>query len=226
MLSLVSLVILALAVSLDGFGVGIMYGLRKIRIPPVSIAIISGCSGLVIYASMKAGAYAAQFVSPVLAKWIGAVILIGIGLWAIVQMRKQRHEPAHDATHSPEPEQIKQEPANLRTVLRIELKRLGLVIEILRSPSLADMDRSGIISSSEAVLLGTALSLDAFGAGIGAAFMGFPPLMTALMIALSSGLFISTGLRVGLAYADTRWLHKISMLPGFILIAIGIMRLM
>ncbi|TMV48333.1 sporulation membrane protein YtaF [Paenibacillus mesophilus] len=235
----VSLALLALAVSLDGFGVGVMYGLRKIRIPFVSIVIISICSGLVIFASMQIGVYIAKFLSPSVASAIGAVILIGIGLWAIVQMWRQRPEndspeadpvtqggetgPVQAAGGSIEPQSM---TGGIRTVLRIEMKRLGLVIEILRTPSLADVDRSGYISSSEAVLLGAALSLDAFGAGIGAAFIGFAPLATAAVIALASGMFITTGLRVGLTYADTRWLQRLSVLPGCILIAMGILKLM
>jgi putative Mn2+ efflux pump MntP len=241
MLPFLSLALLALAVSLDGFGVGVMYGLRKIRIPFVSIVIISICSGLVIFASMQIGVYIAKFLSKSVASATGAVILIGIGLWAIVQMWRQRPgndsskaradaeskdgeaEPGHAAAEPNEPLAL---TGGIRTVLRIEMKRLGLVIEILRTPSLADVDRSGYISSSEAVLLGAALSLDAFGAGIGAAFIGFAPLMTAAIIALASGLFITTGLRIGLTYADTRWLQRLSVLPGCILIAMGIMKLM
>lgn len=235
MLPFLSLAILALAVSLDGFGVGVMYGLRKIRIPLVSIAIISVCSGLVIFASMQIGAFAAKFLSPAVAKSTGAVILIGIGVWAIVQMWRQRPDNGSSDDADTGPGSAAASDARtgtaaptggIRTVLRIEMKRLGLVIEILRTPSLADVDRSGYISSSEAVLLGVALSLDAFGAGIGAAFIGFAPLVTAAVIAVSSGLFIATGLRVGLAYADTRWLQRLAVLPGCILIAMGIMKLM
>jgi len=233
MLHLLSLLVLALAVSLDGFGVGVMYGLRKIRIPIVSVAIISLCSGLVLFVSMQIGAFAARFLSPNVAKGMGAAILIAIGLWAIVQMwrqRKDRSNAADGAASNVEDSAFDSRSPDgegaIRTVLRIELKRLGLVIEILRKPSLADIDRSGIISSSEAVLLGAALSLDAFGAGIGAAFVGFDPLVTAAVIALASGLFIATGLRVGLTYSDAGWIRKLSVLPGCILIAMGIMKLM
>lgn len=217
---ILSLAVLALAVSLDGFGVGVMYGLRNIRIPLVSIGIISFCSGFVIFTSMQVGVFIAKFLSPSVATATGAVILIGIGLWAIVQMWRQRKgadpapaETAADAVDVVEAGDDRPtgeqgvppgESSGIRTVLRIEMRRLGLVIEILRTPSLADVDRSGYISSSEAILLGVALSLDAFGAGIGAAFIGFAPLVTAAVIALASGIFIATGLRVGLAYADTR----------------------
>ena len=44
----------------------------------------------------------------------------------------------------------------------------------------ADIDKSGVINGIEAVLLGFALSIDAFGAGIGAAILGFSPI-SALM---------------------------------------------
>ncbi|MFC3768437.1 MntP/YtaF family protein [Paenibacillus sp. GCM10012303] len=250
MLPFLSLAFLALAVSLDGFGVGVMYGLRKIRIPLLSIAIISVCSGFVIFASMQIGAFAARYLPPAFAKAMGAVILIGIGIWAIIQMWRQRQDSGQDsltpATVDPQTvrmgagtpavslqaeakqtqAQAQADEGGIRTVLRIEMKRMGLVIEILRTPSLADVDRSGYISSSEAVLLGVALSLDAFGAGIGAAFIGFAPVLTAAVIAVASGLFITLGLRVGLTFADTRWLQRLAVLPGCILIAMGIMKLM
>ncbi|MDF2662511.1 MAG: rane protein [Paenibacillus sp.] len=250
MLPFLSLAFLALAVSLDGFGVGVMYGLRKIRIPLLSIAIISVCSGFVIFASMQIGAFAARYLPPAFAKAMGAVILIGIGIWAIIQMWRQRQDSGQDsltpATVDPQTvrmgagtpavslqaeakqtqAQAQADEGGIRTVLRIEMKRMGLVIEILRTPSLADVDRSGYISSSEALLLGVALSLDAFGAGIGAAFIGFAPVLTAAVIAVASGLFITLGLRVGLTFADTRWLQRLAVLPGCILIAMGIMKLM
>ncbi|WP_025852591.1 manganese efflux pump, partial [Paenibacillus ehimensis] len=80
MLSVASLLLLAFAVSLDGFGVGVTYGLRKIRIPLPSIAIIAAWSGVIIFASMQIGVWMSRFVDPVVAKDIGAVILMGIGL--------------------------------------------------------------------------------------------------------------------------------------------------
>lgn len=240
MLPFVSLAMLALAVSLDGFGVGVMYGLRKIRIPLLSICIISVCSGLVIFVSMQIGAAAARLLPPAAAQTTGAVILIGIGLWAVVQMLRQSPDrmsveqlavtesgvASEPVKVSDQREELRAEAGIIRTVLRIEMKRLGLVIEILRTPSLADVDRSGYISSSEAVLLGVALSLDAFGAGIGAAFIGFAPVWTAAVIVLASGLFITAGLRVGLMYADARWMHRMAVLPGCMLILMGIMKLM
>ncbi|UUZ80125.1 sporulation membrane protein YtaF [Paenibacillus sp. P26] len=225
MLPLFSLVLLACAVSLDGFGVGVMYGLRKIRIPPLSVGIISCCSGLIIYASMQIGVLMSRFVHPEVAKMIGAFILMGIGIWAIYQMFTQKKEdPGSEPEAQESAEQPKPSPS-AKEILYIELKRFGLVIQILRTPSIADMDRSGNISPYEAMLLGLALSLDAFGAGIGAALLGFTPWLTASAIALASGTFLATGLHVGLRYAELKWIRKLSILPGFVLILMGIMKL-
>ncbi|WP_068773629.1 MntP/YtaF family protein [Paenibacillus sp. FJAT-26967] len=255
MLTVFSLLILALAVSLDGFGVGMMYGLRKIRIPLLSIAIISLCSGIIIYLSMNAGVWLSVYLSPDYARIAGALILVGIGIWALYQFltQKQGQEEAeegvallsghavHAAAETQEPQQAGmplEHPGETVTestsasvyspahkMLSIEIKRLGLVIQILRTPSAADVDRSGNISSYEATLLGVALSLDAFGAGIGAALIGYTPLLTSAVIALASGIFIALGLSIGFRYSGKSWVRSVSVLPGCVLILMGILKL-
>lgn len=237
MLPVVSLFILAFAVSLDGFGVGVMYGLRKIRIPLLSIGIISLWSGIIIFISMQIGVLMASFMTPLFAKRVGALILIGIGIWALAQMRQQKSqdhsEPPlssleHASVSSMHPGETLALDTLQRTkeILYIELKRFGLVIQILRTPSIADVDKSGNISASEATLLGVALSLDAFGAGIGAALIGFIPLLTASVISISSGSFIALGLRMGFHYAEKNWMKKLSILPGCVLIIMGLFKML
>jgi putative sporulation protein YtaF len=217
LLPVFSLAVLALAVSLDGFGVGVMYGLRKIRIPVISISIIALCSGIVIFGSMQLGVLLLQFLPPVYTREIGALILIIIGLWSLFQMIMQKYGDTADTENTVAGE--------MNPVVYIELKTLGLIIQILKSPSAADIDRSGNISASEAALLGIALSLDALGAGIGAALIGFNPLLTACMIALSSGIFLFFGLRLGFAFSGIHWVRRLSFLPGCILIMMGIIKM-
>lgn len=215
------LLAMALAVSLDGFGAGVMYGMRKIRIPWTSIVIVALCSGIVLYASMAVGAIFAGWLPEAAAKSIGAVILIGIGVWAVYQMSTG---PARQKADSAEAAAVRDEEE--RTIVMWEIRRLGLIIKIWRTPSVADMDRSGVISASEAVLLGIALSFDSFGAGIGAALIGFPPLITAVAIAVACGLFIAWGAKLGYVCSGFRLLNKLSVLPGCILIVMGIFKLL
>lgn len=93
---LFSLLLLAFALSLDGFGVGITYGLRKMKIPLLSIMIISLCSGIVICVSMQVGVLLAKVISPQAASSIGAIILVLMGCWSLVQMliqKEKEHSP-------------------------------------------------------------------------------------------------------------------------------------
>ncbi|WP_338552236.1 MntP/YtaF family protein [Paenibacillus sp. KS-LC4] len=263
-LHLVSLIVLAFAVSVDGFGVGITYGLRRIRIPLLSVLIIACCSGLIILLSMQLGSVIAKYLSPGAASLIGAIVLMGIGCWALLQLRRNRHESKKvDADHASAasrnslllPEErsgllgaemtaatAEQEAEAASTasgisaaaaeashpvlVVMVELKRIGLVIQILRAPQAADVDKSGTISASEAIMLGVALSLDAFGAGIGAAMIGLPALLTAIVIAAASALFLLGGISFGFRFSHWRGMQALAVLPGILLIMIGISKLL
>ncbi|MCR8643743.1 sporulation membrane protein YtaF [Paenibacillus sp. N1-5-1-14] len=229
MLPILSLLVLAIAVSLDGFGVGMMYGLRRIRIGLLSVAIISCFSGIIIYMSMGIGQWLSSFLSPAWSSRVGAIILIGIGVWALVQLFMQKNHDSKESSSDTIAQKSENEESTISTVkeiLNIELRRFGLVIQILRTPAAADIDKSGSISASEAVFLGLALSLDSFGAGIGAALIGFAPALTATVIALSSGTFIALGLHFGLKFADLAWVRKMSLLPGCVLIIMGVIKLL
>jgi putative sporulation protein YtaF len=215
-LQFLSLLALALAVSLDGFGVGVSYGLRKIRIPIASIIMITSCSAIVILLAMFLGQWISHFIGIRVEKLIGAWILIGVGSWAIFNLSRNKET---NVTPHPHMDQ------GVKKVLKIEIKMLGLVIQILKTPTAADVDRSGSISIGEAALLGFALSLDAFGAGIGAALMGYPPLTTALLVSVFSTVLILVGLRLGFYYSGVAWIKRLSFLPGVILILIGISRI-
>ncbi|HIW34037.1 MAG TPA: sporulation membrane protein YtaF [Candidatus Paenibacillus intestinavium] len=229
-----SMAILAIAVSLDSFGVGITYGLRKITIPFLSIIIISCFSGAVIGVSMQAGTWLTAYLSPQLANDVGATILVLIGLWALYQyfqsLKGQRSEQSHNEDKHNELENDRSEHNVMNvvslqttaTVFRVELKRLGLVIQILRTPQTADFDSSGTISSSEAIMLGIALSLDALGAGIGAALLGLHPVVTPIIIAICSALFLIVGTKTGTKLAHIPIVKYFSGLPGLLLIILGI----
>lgn len=217
-MSSIYLLILALAVSLDSFGVGVTYGLRKVKIPLLSIIIIGISSAVMILISMQIGVWLSLMLSPATAKWIGATILVVVGIWAIYQVLKSDNEVEPDN---------KKELANIgKRIIYIEIKKLGIVIEILKKPIKADIDNSGNISAPEAMLLGLALSLDAFGAGIGAALVGFNPIITAITIAGMSSLFIILGLKMGFWFSGIEWLKKFTILPGIILILIGILKVL
>ncbi|WP_214481592.1 sporulation membrane protein YtaF [Bacillus sp. SM2101] len=211
MVQYMSLIILAFAVSLDSFTVGFTYGLRKMSLPIKSIIIIAFCSAITLSVAMFFGNMISMILSPSIAEKIGAVVLVCIGAWVLFQFFR----PAKNMLDEDEE----------KILFNLEIRSLGVVINILRKPMAADLDKSGTITGIEAFLLGAALSLDAFGAGLGAALLGYSPILMAASVALMSMLFLSLGLKSGILFSGLTWVKKFSFLPGVILIVLGIWKL-
>lgn len=200
-MELLVLFVFGIALSLDGFVAGLAYGLRRIKVPIVSMLIISLTSGVAISLSLALGQVAAQGIPPELARQLGGGLLILLGLWILLQALRQSTE----------------------RVLRLRIPQLGIVFQVLLEPLDADMDRSGCISPREAAILGTALALDAFAAGFAIALSGLSSVFVPLFVAL--GLFILLNLGMALGRHSPFLLgNKVSLLPGFLLIALGVFR--
>ncbi|MBD8005275.1 sporulation membrane protein YtaF [Bacillus norwichensis] len=205
-----SLLLLAIAISLDSFGAGLAYGLRNIKIPLKSIIIIASCTALSLGTAMILGQLIQGLLSPAAANRIGGAILIMIGGWVIFQFIRSEREQAGQQ------EKIE---------FNWEIKSLGIVIHILKKPTRADFDSSGTVTGIEAFMLGTALSLDAFGVGIGAAMLGFSPVILSGAAAVMGGLFLSGGIAFGGLFAHMRAIQKFTFFPGVLLIVIGLLKM-
>lgn len=212
MVEIFSLLLLALAVSLDSFGVGLTYGLRKMKLPFRSLIFIAGCSAASICLAMAFGNVIMYYLPQHFAESLGGVILILIGSWALYQIFR----PA---------KADKKEPVQQEVILNFEIKMFGLVIRILRKPMEADFDNSGTITGKEAFLLGIALSLDAFGAGIGAALIGYSPFLMGIAVAIMSASFVTIGMNSGYKFSDSKLMKKFSFIPGALLILLGVWNL-
>ncbi len=208
MMFYMKLLSIVIAVSLDGFGVGMTYGMRKIRINVIGLAIIVSCSGIIVLISMTMGHMIRTFIPQYVTSMIGSFILIGLGLFVLFSIVRQN--------------QSRKKAERVSKTLKSPVQRVTAVIQ---NPAEADKDQSGIISPSEATVLGTALALDAFAAGLGASMLGYSPLVTAISIALMSGLFLFSGMTLGRFLSKSKTLTKLTYLPPLILITIGIFHL-
>ncbi|AWX53967.1 sporulation membrane protein YtaF [Brevibacillus brevis] len=219
-----ALLLVSLAISMDSVSVGLTYGLRNMRMPFLSLVVVSGCSFAVVYGVMLVGSSLTEWLTPEIGKYIGAAVLILMGLftlWRLIATRSgteaQESTAASNAIVAAE-KQEEQEPIVLLSQFRI----FGVMIQILKDPSKADADRSGHIMGWEAVMLGLALSLDAFGAGISLTFLGYSPLLVALCIAVMSALLLVVGIALGRRAGKSSWLTRLTWLPPILLICIGV----
>jgi putative sporulation protein YtaF len=219
MLKYVSMVMLALAVSLDSLSVGVTYGLRKLKFPFRSLLVIALFSGLMLLLSMYVGAFLVLLLPIQVTRWLASSILIALGIWAIYNVVKKREDELEGIEEYRPPSK-----ARMR-IWRLHLNQLGIVIQVLKKPSLADLDGSGSISMKEAMLIGFALSMDAFGAGLSASFLRYSPLILALLVSIMNIVFIRFGLRAGYKFSKIKAMKKATMIPGTILICLGIAKI-
>ncbi|AVX19887.1 putative sporulation protein YtaF [Carboxydocella sporoproducens DSM 16521] len=203
-------ILFAVALSLDGLAAGMAYGLRQIRVPWYSLLIISLASSATLALSLLGGKGLYRFLPAVWAEKIGGLILIGVGIWIFAQRLGSAEERGE-----------KEEA----TLVKFRIPGLGLIIQILREPQQADLDRSGVISPVEALWLGVALALDAFAAGIGLGLTDASMWEIPLLVGVTTFIMVGGGLKLGQVcsrLASSRWA---AILPGMILVVLGINKL-
>ncbi|ODA39502.1 sporulation membrane protein YtaF [Desulfosporosinus sp. BG] len=213
--------LMAVALSLDGLGVGLAYGLRRIRLPLSSLMVIALCTVFAMGISMLFGSWVTLWLRFIPARSLGASILLSLGIfqlaraiWNSKQETFPQAVPAIAAVH----------PINVpKPVFKVQLNFLGLVIQVLRTPHIADVDGSGGISLRESILLGSALAMDAFASGIGAAMAGMT-LSVIGIVALTQIIMLRLGQQMA-GKIPENWTAKAEYLPGTVLILIGLGKL-
>jgi putative sporulation protein YtaF len=209
-----TILMFAIAVSLDGLGAGIAYGLKKIRLPLPSLVVIGLVTVLTMAFSIMAAGWLSKFISVHVAWFIGATLLICLGVWSILQEWGKQYLPDGNTWNGPiQP-----------TEVRVDVGIFRLVIQVFKRPTEADMDHSGELSASEAVVLGLALALDALVAGFGAALAGGITLWTVFVVAIVQMAFITIGSKLAQEAIPAHLQKKFPFLPGGILILIGLLR--
>lgn len=179
------LIILAFAVSssVDNLGVGITYGIRKIRIGLAANLLIGLICFLMSIVGISFGVWLSKFLPGLFPVIIGSFILIIIGI-RIILLAVPRKKALVAG----------QEQANPSSDMK----------GILKHPEAADVDNSGEIGWLEAVFLGVALSANALTNGLGAGLLGFSPLAISLTAAIGSIISVWAGVKLGHKLAAVR----------------------
>jgi len=213
--------LMAVALSLDGFGVGLAYGLRRIRIPMSSLIVIALCTVFAMGISMLFGSWVTLWLKFIPARLLGATILLTLGVFQLTRAIWNRNREILPQA-VPAMAVVVQKPV-LEPVFRFQLSFFGLVIQVLKTPDIADIDGSGGISLRESMLLGSALAMDAFASGIGAAMAGMTISVIGI-VALTQILMLRLGQQMA-GKIPENWTAKAEYLPGAVLILVGLGKL-
>jgi putative sporulation protein YtaF len=134
---MVTILLLSAAVSVDAVGVGLSFGVRRIKMGFIAMLVMSLTGLCILIPSVLAGAYIQLIVGENVGKYISGAILMFMGMWIVIQTGK------------------KADTSGSRTV------------KIVREPEVGDIDGSGSIDCVEAVFIGVAMSVDSVGICMG-----------------------------------------------------------
>lgn len=214
---ILSMIFLAVSLSMDSFGIGMSYGIRNIKMK--WSAKLTMCLISIIFTSISVilGNALASMMPEYLSRIIGSVMLILFGLFIIFQsLYKKKKAKRND---------IKK---NKKNIVKKTLDSLGFSLKIISDPICGDIDKSKSIDCIEAIYLGVALSIDSFGAGISCVTSGINSIFIPLVTAICQFLFISFGWFFGKKLRMFKNIdsHIFVVISGVLLILIAVMRLM
>lgn len=173
---MMDIILLVLAVCVDSFIVSLTYGTQSIRIPMKSTLIIAGFGTFFLGVSLYLAKFLQQFFSFQVCRYISFMILFIIGIISLFQTQMKRYLKKHKEGK-----------------LMFSFKEISFVIDVFIDETKADADSSKVLSTSEAIYLAIALSIDS----------------------------LATGLAFGMAVHDPREVLLISFLMGILILTIG-----
>lgn len=203
---LITIILLALSVSIDSLGIGITYGLRKTSLSTPAKFILFFVSLLFVGISVAFGYFLISILPTNVIKIISVVLLCLMGILII-----------YEAMNTNEKKEYKSH--------KIFLKSLGITIQIIRNPISSDLNNSKVIEKNEALYLALALSLDSICVGITSSSFGIYSLLFPILVPLFQFIFLNAGIILGkrIVLYNTS-LKKWNIISGIILIVIGILR--
>lgn len=207
--SLVDTLLLVLAVSTDAFVASFAYGTGQIRIPPLSVAVISVICTLTLAVSLLAGCLVRPLIPAGLTRYASSLILCVMGTAKLFDssikayIRKKKH---------------------LEKELHFSLSKVNFILNIYADPPEADKNRSQVLSPLEAASLAAALSIDGLAVGFGASLSFGNPTEILLLSLLCSALAVMVGRFLG-ERLMTRWSKDLSWIGGALLLLLAILKL-
>ncbi|AZV55592.1 sporulation membrane protein YtaF [Clostridium sp. AWRP] len=197
----------ALSANIDSFTVGISYGIKKMKISPLSTILIALIATAGTFLSMVLGKFLIKFMSENIANVIGSGFLILLGIWFII-----------DAV-------IKEHCNENKKLCNAENNILPYK-NLLENPEIADVDNSGYIDVKESIFLAFALTINNVGVGIGASITGINILLATIFTFILSTTGLVSGCVIGSSCLSKFFGKYAPFVSGISIIILGIYELL
>ena len=211
-MEMLGIILLAISLSVDAFGIGLSYSLRKVKIPLIPKLIISLISVLITAVSFLFGNAILLFISENVAKLIGCVMLIILGALTIF---KGLRENGND-----------EEPKK-NDVISFFIKPLQVTVKIIKEHKKSNADSSKRVDVFESIYLGLSLSVDSLVVGVTYAIIGSLSFFVPIYVGIGQFAFLSLGAILGAKISKAKNINSkvFVFISGAILIILAIVRM-
>lgn len=197
-MNVMPILIFVLGANFDNIAVGTAYGFKGIKLSTKMNLLIAIITSVGTLLSMSLGLIIYTLLPHNFTNLLGGLLIIILGLYFLKDFFKNA----------------------------ITKKNDGDLKEILNEPEKADIDHSGDIDFKEAITLGSALTLNNFGMGIGASISGMNIFLTSILTFLFSVISFRIGCNIGSKFNDS-FLHKYAnLISSLILIVLGLIEIL
>lgn len=210
MIKIIESVVFVTALSTDAFIASFAYGSSKIKIPMISVQVISFLCTIVLGISLFFGTFLKSYIP-------GSVLhLISFGILFIMGVIKLLDNLIKSAI---------EKHTTINKKIEFSLFNLNFMLNIYANPNKADIDNSKTLSPREALSIAIALSIDSLVAGVGAAMANVSILAVIISSLVLSTVAVKLGELLGHRLRD-RVTFGLSWLSGAILIFLAILRIL
>lgn len=196
-MNIMPILIFVLGANFDNIAVGTAYGFKGIKLSSKMNLLIALITSIGTLISMTIGLIIYKLLPNNFTNILGGLLIIILGIYFLKDFFKEAFNKNKD----------------------------GDLKEILNSPEKADADHSGDIDFKEAITLGTALTLNNFGMGIGASISGMNIFLTSILTFIFSVVSFRIGCNIGSRFNDS-FIHKYAnLISSLILIFLGLIEI-
>lgn len=196
------------SVCIDAFIASIAYGTNKIKIPIYSAIVISIIGSLVLGIALFFGGFIKDFLPGNLPRIMSFIILMGLGIYRLFESLFKTLIKKH---------------SNLDKPVTFKLFDFEFVLQVYADETIADFDKSKILTIKEAFYLALALSLDSLAVGFGSSLVSNGYMQIILLCFIIGFLAVTIGIFIGKKVAEKTSLN-FSWLSGAILMVLAIMK--
>ena len=243
---MLAVILIAISLSIDAFGIGTTYGMRKVKVKFMPKLIIALISFFITFLALSMGTQLQKILPDIITQIIGVGILFFMGASLILQSFKpeennNNNNNNQDLNLDADQKDLSSKKSNKKKLVRvynINLKPFNLMIKIIYKPkqkkinSDNPVDKTNIIqnqkilSLTESFYMGFALSIDSIGSGIGLSLIGYNNFYLPIATAICQYIFLSLGIFLGDKISNLKIDHrKFIFLSGLILIFFAALRI-